>query len=154
VGLSGGTATFGAFGMEDMDSSGGLAQLSTVLVVPPGSAAVLSFDVTESNDGEYDPGNPSDNGTTATMSLAADGSGGLDLEGGGHFSIPLPDGPTTLTFRLITMADTQYPGSHYGSMTITNFGITVPEPGTLTLLVSALLGLAGAFYLRRRRAKA
>ena len=30
----------------------------------------------------------------------------------------------------------------------------VPEPGTLTLLVSALLGLAGAFYLRRRRAGA
>ena len=28
-----------------------------------------------------------------------------------------------------------------------------PEPSTLTLLVSALLGLAGAFYLRRRRAK-
>ena len=31
---------------------------------------------------------------------------------------------------------------------------SVPEPGTLTLLVSALLGLAGAAYLRRRRAKA
>jgi hypothetical protein len=30
----------------------------------------------------------------------------------------------------------------------------VPEPSTLTLLFSALLGLAGAFYLRRRRAKA
>ena len=30
----------------------------------------------------------------------------------------------------------------------------VPEPGTLTLLVSALLGLAGAAYLRRRQAKA
>ena len=30
----------------------------------------------------------------------------------------------------------------------------VPEPGTLTLLFSALLGLAGAAYLRRRRAKA
>jgi hypothetical protein len=30
----------------------------------------------------------------------------------------------------------------------------VPEPATLSLLVSALLGLAGAFYLRRRRAKA
>jgi hypothetical protein len=30
----------------------------------------------------------------------------------------------------------------------------VPEPGTITLLVSALLGLAGAFYLRRRPAKA
>jgi hypothetical protein len=30
----------------------------------------------------------------------------------------------------------------------------VPEPGTLTLLVSALLGLVGAFCLRRRRAKA
>ena len=30
----------------------------------------------------------------------------------------------------------------------------VPEPTSLTLLVSALLGLAGAFYLRRRRAKA
>jgi probable HAF family extracellular repeat protein len=28
----------------------------------------------------------------------------------------------------------------------------VPEPASLTLLVSALLGLAGAFYLRRRRA--
>ena len=33
------------------------------------------------------------------------------------------------------------------------FGTAVPEPATLTLLVSALLGL-GAFYLRRRRAKA
>jgi hypothetical protein len=31
---------------------------------------------------------------------------------------------------------------------------TVPEPASLTLLLSALLGLAGAFYLRRRRAKA
>jgi len=30
----------------------------------------------------------------------------------------------------------------------------VPEPGTLTLLGSALFGLGGAFYLRRRRAKA
>ncbi len=30
----------------------------------------------------------------------------------------------------------------------------VPEPASLTLLVSALLGLAGAFYLRQRRAKA
>ncbi len=30
---------------------------------------------------------------------------------------------------------------------------TVPEPTSLTLLVSALLGLAGAFHLRRRRAK-
>ncbi len=30
----------------------------------------------------------------------------------------------------------------------------VPEPASLTLLVSALLGLVGAFYLRRRRAKA
>jgi hypothetical protein len=30
----------------------------------------------------------------------------------------------------------------------------VPEPTMLTLLVSALLGLAGAFYLRRRRVKA
>jgi MYXO-CTERM domain-containing protein len=33
-------------------------------------------------------------------------------------------------------------------------GTTVPEPASPTLLVSALLGLAGAFYLRRRRAKA
>ena len=32
--------------------------------------------------------------------------------------------------------------------------ITVPEPGTLTLLVSALLGLAGVVHLRRRGAKA
>jgi len=31
--------------------------------------------------------------------------------------------------------------------------VPVPEPGTLTLLVSELLGLAGAVYLRRRRAK-
>jgi hypothetical protein len=30
----------------------------------------------------------------------------------------------------------------------------VPEPGTLALLISAMLGLAGAFYLRRNRAKA
>jgi len=30
----------------------------------------------------------------------------------------------------------------------------VPEPASLTLLISALLGFAGAFYLRRRRAKA
>jgi hypothetical protein len=33
-------------------------------------------------------------------------------------------------------------------------GTIVPEPGTLMLLVSALLGLAGAVYLRRRGAKA
>ena len=33
-------------------------------------------------------------------------------------------------------------------------GTIVPEPGTLTLLVSALLGLAGAAYLRRRGVKA
>ncbi len=32
--------------------------------------------------------------------------------------------------------------------------VAVPEPSTLTLLISALLGLAGAFYLRRQRAKA
>ncbi len=32
--------------------------------------------------------------------------------------------------------------------------VGAPEPGTLTLLCSALLGLAGAFYLRRRGAKA
>ncbi len=32
--------------------------------------------------------------------------------------------------------------------------VPVPEPGTLTLLVSALLGLAGARHLRRRGAKA
>jgi hypothetical protein len=35
-----------------------------------------------------------------------------------------------------------------------NLQYAVPEPGTLTLLISALLGLAGAFYLRRRRATA
>jgi hypothetical protein len=37
---------------------------------------------------------------------------------------------------------------------IADAGQPIPEPGTLTLLVSAMLGLAGAFYLRRRRAKA
>ncbi len=40
-----------------------------------------------------------------------------------------------------------------GSWTIANGGQPVPEPGTLTLLVSALLGL-GALYVQRRRAKA
>jgi hypothetical protein len=30
----------------------------------------------------------------------------------------------------------------------------VPEPASLTLLISALLGLAGTFYLRRRRTRA
>ncbi len=34
------------------------------------------------------------------------------------------------------------------------YGTPTPEPTSLTLLVSALLGLAGAFYLRRRGAKA
>jgi len=33
-------------------------------------------------------------------------------------------------------------------------GCCVPEPAMLSLLCMALLGLAGAFYLRRRRAKA
>jgi hypothetical protein len=42
-------------------------------------------------------------------------------------------------------------GSSIG--TFTAVATAVPEPGTITLLVSALLGL-GAFYLRRRRAKA
>jgi hypothetical protein len=32
--------------------------------------------------------------------------------------------------------------------------VAVPEPASLTLLSSTLLGLAGAFYLRRHRAKA
>jgi len=32
--------------------------------------------------------------------------------------------------------------------------VELPEAGTFTLLISALMGLAGAFYLRRRRAKA
>jgi hypothetical protein len=30
----------------------------------------------------------------------------------------------------------------------------VPEPTSITLLISALLGLVGAFYLRRHRATA
>ena len=41
-------------------------------------------------------------------------------------------------------------GGATGELTL-YFGTAVPEPTTLTLLVSALLGL-GAFYLRRRRA--
>jgi hypothetical protein len=43
-------------------------------------------------------------------------------------------------------------GGATGELTL-YFGTAVPEPTTLTLLVSALLGL-GAFYLRRRAAKA
>ena len=40
-------------------------------------------------------------------------------------------------------------GGGEGNLLIASTG-PVPEPGTLTLLVSALLGLAGAGYLRRR----
>ena len=47
-------------------------------------------------------------------------------------------GPTTYV---------DFPGAPAGSP------VSTPEPGTLTLLGAALLGL-GAFYLRRRRATA
>ena len=45
-------------------------------------------------------------------------------------------------------------GGATGELTLYFGTAPVPEPGTLTLLISALLGLAGAFYLRRRRANA
>ena len=46
-------------------------------------------------------------------------------------------------------------GGGFGNLLIASNGpVGVPEPGTLTLLVAALLGLAGAAYLRRRRAMA
>ena len=40
------------------------------------------------------------------------------------------------------------------SWTIANGGTPTPEPTSLTLLISALLGLVGSVYLRRRRATA
>ena len=76
---------------------------------------------------------------------------------------------------LDTYLDPQYPGWEFNSFPLFFLGTeatmlpvvvpgqvngvaiattVVPEPGSLTFLVSALLGLAGAFYLRRRRAKA
>ena len=45
-----------------------------------------------------------------------------------------------------------YRDPYYGPAGWTEYFEPVPEPTTLTLLTSALLGL-GAFYLRRRRAK-
>jgi hypothetical protein len=45
-------------------------------------------------------------------------------------------------------------GTQIGGGLIADDGVAVPEPNTLTLLVSALLGLAGVVYLRRRGAKA
>jgi hypothetical protein len=63
------------------------------------------------------------------------------------FAAYVSNGPTywDLTFWGIPQVDPLIP---------VEIATAVPEPTSLSLLVSALLGLAGAFCLRRRRAKA
>ena len=73
---------------------------------------------------------------------------GFGDQNGFNFVVDLQSGET-LDFAAFNNGNPSYDSTGL-SATIT----AVPEPTMLTLLVSAMLGLAGAFYLRRRRAKA
>jgi hypothetical protein len=126
------------------------ASLFGILDVPQGAPATLSFDLTEAYNDPFPPWQ--DSGVFATLSVGSTTTN-LTGGGGGHFSIPLQAGPNAIQFYTHAYGSFGNYGYVSETLSITNFGITIPEPGTLTLLVSALLGL-GAFYLRRHRAKA
>jgi hypothetical protein len=74
---------------------------------------------------------------------------------GGPHAGPLGENfATTGDFTSTSLTWNTYVSLPYGHMApVYALSSVIPEPGTLTLLSTALLGL-GAFYLRRRRAKA
>ncbi len=88
-------------------------------------------------------------GTMLTITLNGVSAAPIPILAPGTYSIPLTDfgSPATLTSAMLTL-DSSLPAFSDADVTIDNFMIGTPEPGTWLLAGAALIGLS---YFRRRK---